>query len=64
LVLQIVSSVLTNVTANYLEAERAVLVNVTARRVMVGRGGIVYNIVDDSEVCLFALLYMIYIIIQ
>lgn len=32
------------------EAEGAVLVNVTARRIKAARGAIVYNVVDDSEV--------------
>lgn len=41
---------LTNVTAESIEAESAVLVNVTARKVKAGKGAVIYNVVDDSEV--------------
>lgn len=42
-------SVLTNVSAVSVEAEGAVLVNVTARKVVAGRGAVLYNVVDESE---------------
>jgi hypothetical protein len=35
----------------WLQADGAVLVNVTARRIKAGRGAVIYNVVDDSEVC-------------
>jgi hypothetical protein len=47
---RIVGSVLTNVNAGHVEAEGAVLVNVTAASVRVGKGAIVYNVVNHSEV--------------
>jgi len=46
---RIVKSVLTNVSAAHIEAEGAVLVNVTARKVVAGKGAVLYNVVDDSE---------------
>ncbi len=45
----IAKSVLTNVSAIAVEAQGAVLVNVTARKVVAGRGAVLYNVVDDSE---------------
>ncbi len=45
----IVQSVLTNVSAQSIEAEGAVLVNVTAKKVKAARGAVLYNVVDDSE---------------
>lgn len=44
-------SVLTNVVAAEAEVEGAVLVNVTARKIQAAQGTVVYNVVDDSEVC-------------
>jgi hypothetical protein len=46
----VAGSVLTNVVAPLVEADGAVLVNVTARRVKAAKGAVVYNVVDDSEV--------------
>ena len=43
------ASVLTVVRANYIEAEEAILVNVTADRVIAGKGSIVYNIVAPDN---------------
>jgi hypothetical protein len=43
------SSVLANVRAKLLHAEDAILINVTARKVVAPRGSILYNVVDDSE---------------
>lgn len=41
-------SVLSNVRAKYIEADGAILINVTAERIIAKRGSIVYNIVDSS----------------
>lgn len=45
----VTNSVLTNVTAEYLEADSALLVNVTAKKVRAAPGSVIYNVVDDSE---------------
>ena len=46
----VTGSVLTNVAVLSIEADGAVLVNVTARKVKAARGAVIYNVVDDSEV--------------
>ena len=42
-------SVLANVAAKEIDVEGAVLVNVTAKKVVAGEGAIAYNVVDDSD---------------
>ena len=42
-------SVIVNTRCQHIEAEDAIIVNVTARRIIAGRGSILYNIVDSSE---------------
>lgn len=42
-------SVLTGVRANHIEAEEAILVNVTADRIVAGKGSIVYNVVAPDN---------------
>ena len=42
-------SVLANVAAKEIDAEGAVLVNVTAKKITAGEGSIAYNVVDDSD---------------
>eukprot|EP00952_Eustigmatos_sp_NYUAD-ZCMA_P013574 53697-Eustigmatos_ZCMA.PRE.1 len=37
-------------TAHHVEADGAVLVNVTARKIKAAKGSVIYNVVDDSEV--------------
>jgi hypothetical protein len=41
-------SVLSNVRAKYIEADGAILINVTAEKIIAKPGSIVYNIVDSS----------------
>ena len=40
---------LANVHSQHVEATDAILINVTAARVIAPRGSILYNVVDDSE---------------
>lgn len=42
-------SVIVNTRCQHVEAEDAIVVNVTARRIVAGRGSILYNLVDSSE---------------
>lgn len=42
------SSVLANVTCGHLEADSAVVVNCTARKIVAGKKAVAYNVVDDS----------------
>lgn len=42
-------SALTGVRAHYIEAEEAILVNVTADRIIAGKGSIVYNVVAPDN---------------
>jgi hypothetical protein len=46
----VTSSALTNVMAETVDCEGAVLVNVTAKSIKAARGAIIYNVVSDSEV--------------
>jgi len=41
--------VLTNVTAQEVVADGAILVSVTAKKIRASPGSVVYNVVDDSE---------------
>ena len=43
------NSVISCVNCLQIEAEGAILVNVTARKIKAGKGAILYNIIDDSE---------------
>ena len=42
-------SVIVNTRCQHVEVEDAIVVNVTARRIVAGRGSILYNLVDSSE---------------
>jgi len=45
----VVNSILSNVIAVDVEADGAIIVNCTARKIRAGKGSILYNLVDDSE---------------
>lgn len=42
-------SVVVNTRCQHIEANDAIIINVTARKIIAGRGSILYNIVDSSE---------------
>jgi hypothetical protein len=45
----ITSSALANVTSPYVEAEGAIIVNCTAKKIVAGKGAILYNLIDTSD---------------
>ncbi|CAN0355405.1 unnamed protein product [Phaeothamnion confervicola] len=45
----VTGSVLSGVRCNYIEAEGAILVNVTAKRVVAPPGSVIYNMTDTSD---------------